>query len=556
MRARLIHLVAILLTVAAGPLAAQGGPPPAPPFAPLPAVPPVPAANPQTAAKVALGTALFWDEQLSKTGTVACGTCHVPRAGGSDPRAPLPGFASTHPGADQTYATADDIVGAAGVPRHDADGQYLGAPLFGMGPQVGTRQAQSMINSGFAPLLFWDGRASPVFVDPDNQATLIPQGGALENQALGPLVNAVEMAHAGGTLADMTARIGTASPLKLAAAVPPALAVWIAGRDYPALFGEVFGTPDVSAARVAFALAAYQRSLVSNQTPHDQQLAGVPGAMTQDELAGRQAYVQAGCARCHGGGQLTDNAFHYIGVRPPTADPGRLGVTGQQADRGRMRTPGLRNVELTAPYMADGRFDTLEEVVDFYNRGGDFAAPNKDPRIVPLNLTPQQRAAIASFLRRPLTDARVRDETGPFARPTLYSESGDVPQPVRAGTPGSGGITPRLIAVEPPLAGSSDFTIGVDQAPAGAAVRVLLDVADPVAAGDPAYMVREATLSAQGMLSLDLTLPDGEAWAGQPLYLRVFVADPNASDGWSATRTVRFNLLGVQAWLFASGFEP
>lgn len=555
MRASLIQLVAILLAVVSGPLAAQGGPPP-PPFAPLPPQAPTPPANPQTPAKIALGTALFWDEQLSKTGTVACGTCHMPRAGGSDPRAPLPGLASTHPGADQTFATIDDIVGAAGVPRHDADGNYLGTTLFGIAPQVGTRQAQSMVNAAFPPVLFWDGRATPVFVDPDSQATLIPQGGALENQALGPLVNAVEMAHVGGTLADMTARIAAATPLKLAAAVPAALTGWIAGRDYPALFAEAFGTSEVTAARVAFALAAYQRSLVSNQTPHDQQLAGVPGAMTQDELAGRQAYVQAGCARCHGGAQLSDNAFHYIGVRPPTADPGRLTVTGQQGDRGRMRTPALRNIELNPPYMADGRFDTLEEVVDFYNRGGDFAAPNKDPRIVPLNLTPQQRAAIVTFLRRPLTDPRVRDETGAFARPTLYSESSSVPQPVRAGVPGSGGITPRLVAIEPPLAGRADFTIGVDQAPANAAVRVLLDVADPAAAGGPAYMVREATLSAQGMLSMDLALPDGEAWAGQPVYLRVFIADPNAADGWSSTQTVRFNLLGVQPWLFASGFEP
>lgn len=549
---RLTCVAAALLMAAAGRLAAQGGPPP--PFAPLPPVP-VPAANPQSAAKVLLGTALFWDEQLSKTGTVACGTCHAPRAGGSDPRASGEGTSSVHPGPDQAWGTPDDQIGAAGVPRHDADGQYLGAPLFGVAPQVGTRQAQTMINAAYAPLLFWDGRAGPAFVDPATQQTIIPQGGALEAQALGPLVNPVEMAHAGGTLLDVAARIAGLRPLRLAAAVPPALGDWIGARDYPALFAEVYGTPEVTATRVALALAAYQRSLVANQTPHDQQLAGVPGAMTPDEIAGRQAFVQAGCARCHGGAQLSDNAFHYIGVRPPTADPGRMAATGQPGDRGRMRTPGLRNVALSAPYMADGRLATLEEVVDFYDRGGDFAAPNKDPRIVPLNLTPQQRAAIVTFLRRPLTDPRVRDEAGPFSRPTLYGESDRVPRPTRAGAPGTGGVVPRLVAIEPPLAGAANFTVGVDRAPAGAVVRVLLGRNDPPAADAEADAVFEGQTSAQGHWSLHVPLPAAADGPDRPLYLRAFVADPNAAGGWSATQTVGFTLLDAEGALFASGFE-
>jgi signal transduction histidine kinase/cytochrome c peroxidase len=453
-------LFAFCALLVSGSLAAQGGPPPNP-LAPLgPA--PVPAANPQTPAKIALGQALFWDEQLSVTGTVACGTCHAPRGGGSDARLPAASADSRHPGGDGVFGTADDSIGALGVPRHDAVGAYLGDPVFGMAPQAGARQSISAVNAAYPPLLFWDGRARADFIDPATGQTLIATGGALENQALGPLVNDVEMAHAGGTLADMQARIGTITPLRLAASVPAALAEWIDGRDYPALFAEVFGSGGITAARIAMAMASYQRSLVANQTPHDLELAGTP-SLTQLERQGRQTFNQAGCNRCHGGALLSDNAFHYLGVRPPTADEGRMAVTGLGGDRGRMRTPGLRGVELSAPYMADGRFATLEEVIDFYDRGGDFSAPNKAPQITPLGLTAAQKTALAAFLRRPLTDPRLVAEAGPFERPQLYGESDAVPQPTGAAIAGGGGRLPRLVAIEPPLAGSDTFTVAVDE---------------------------------------------------------------------------------------------
>lgn len=544
-------LMLSLTFVASAPLAAQAPPPP---FAPLPPVP-VPAANPQSPQKAMLGQALFWDEQLSRTGTIACGSCHMPRAGGTDPRTTTPNPASIHPGPDALFATADDIVGSIGVPAHAASGLYQFNALFGMAPQVGTRQSQTAVNAGYPALLFWDGRATGAFVDPDTQQPLIGTGGALENQALGPVVNAVEMAHAGGTLADMTARVAGLAPLRLSPSVPQALRDWIAGRAYPELFAEVFGTPEVSATRLAYAIASYERTLVSNQTPHDLQLAGAQGAMSQAELAGRQAFVQAGCARCHGGPLLADGNFHYIGVRPPTADPGRLAVTGNGADRGRMRTPPLRNIALSAPYFADGRFDTLEEVIDFYNRGGDFGAPNKDPRIVPLGLSAEQRAAIAVFLRRPLTDPRVQDETGPFVRPALYAESAGVPQPWSSGTPGIGGATPRLTAIEPPLAGSAEFTIGVDGGRALANAVAVLALADPTSAQAPALATLPLALSNLGAGTIEVPLPTraeiGSAW----LYLRVYVEDVAAAGGWAATGSVRFQLIGPDDALLANGFE-
>jgi cytochrome c peroxidase len=553
MRAHL-HLTALallsILALAPGLATAQGGPPPLPPLGP----PPVPAENPQTPAKIALGQILFWDEQLSITGTAACGTCHMPRAGGNEPRTLQPNAASVHPGADQLFGSADDIVGSIGVPVHDAAGLYQRSALFGMAPQVGSRQSQSAINSAYPPTLFWDGRAGGSFIDPDTQLQVVAVGGALENQALGPVVNGVEMAHSGRTLADVAARIASVRPLRLSPSIPPALQSWIANRSYPDLFTEVFGSAEVSSARIALAIASYQRSLVANQTPHDLQGAGQP-AMTQPELAGRQAFVQAGCARCHGGPLLSDNNFHYIGARPQNADPGRFAVTANNADRGRMRTPPLRNVELSPPYMADGRLRTLEEVVDFYNRGGDFTAPNKDPRIIPLGLTPQQRTAIVTFLRRPLTDVRAQNETGPFERPMLFSESSFVPQPAGAGTPGVGGAIPRLIAIEAPIAGSREFTIGIDNGRAFAPARVLLALTDPSVIGATVLQQQDVDLDSNGSASLHLDLPNGASLEGQTLYLRVFVEDASAASGWSSTNSVSFQLLDIGEAVFAHGFE-
>jgi cytochrome c peroxidase len=552
LRTASVLAIALCSVLHSAQVVAQAGPPPAP-LAPL-GVPAVPAGNPQSAAKIALGQALFWDEQLSLTGTVACGTCHAPEAGGSDARLPLASLQSRHPGGDGILGSADDAVGALGVPRHDATGRYLRDPFFGMAPQAGSRQAISAVNAAFAPLLFWDGRARGDFVDPATGATLIAAGAALENQALGPLVNAVEMAHVGGTLADIEARIAASMPLRLAASVPAELAGWIAGRDYAALFAEAFGSSGISGARVAMALASYQRSLVANQTPHDLELAGTP-SLSALERQGRQVFNQAGCNRCHGGALLSDNAFHYLGVRPPTADAGRMAVTGLAADRGRMRTPGLRNVELSAPYMADGRFATLEEVIDFYDRGGDFTAPNKAPQVVPLNLTPGQKTALAAFLRRPLTDPRLVAGSGPFARPQLYGESAAVPQPSGSAIAGSGGRLPRLIALEPPLAGAAGFTVAVDNAAAGASARVLLDMQLPAAADAPALLAVDLTLSAQGDGSVDLALPDDPALAGQDLFVRVFIVDAAAPGGWSATPAARFRLLALGTGIFADSFD-
>ncbi|MCB1555405.1 MAG: c-type cytochrome [Xanthomonadales bacterium] len=506
-----------------------------------------------------LGQTLFWDEQVSLTGTVACGTCHAPRGGGSDPRDLAQTEAARNPGGDGVFGTNDDALGALGVPRHDADGLYDASTHFGLLPQPGGRQAPSMVNAGYFNLLFWDGRAASRFDNPDGGATLIASGGALENQAIGPIVNDVEMAHVGESLGGVMARLTTTAPLRLAEGIPADLSSWIAGRSYPELFTQAFGTPDITAARFAMALASYQRSLVADQTPLDNELRGTP-SLTPQERAGRQVFTNSGCAGCHGGALLSDDNFHYIGVRPQNADAGRFGVTGANPDRGAMHTPSLRHVELSAPYMANGRFATLEEVVDFYDRGGDFTAPNLAPGIRPLNLTAQQKTDLVAFLKRPLTDPRLVSETGPFAHPSLFAESNRAPRSADVGVPDkSTGLTPELIALEPPLAGTSEyFTIGLQFARAGATVYLVVDLADPIGVSDPSadslWDFPSLVTDAQGRASAHLLLPNVPELQDTPLFLRAFVED-EVPGVFAVSQRIEFSLLEVTARIFRGGFE-
>jgi hypothetical protein len=146
-----------------------------------------------------------------------------------------------------------------------------------------------------------------------------------------------------------------------------------------------------------------------------------------------------------------------------------------------MKVPSLRNVEMRAPYFHNGEMATLEDVVDFYDRGGDFDAPNKNPAIAPIGLTPTQKAALVAFLRRPLTDPRIAAAAAPFDRPTLYSESTLVPTHYGIGTSGTGGFIPHIAADEPTSIGNGTLTIGIDSANAGrGAILAIAHGTDPV----------------------------------------------------------------------------
>ena len=442
--------------------------------------PNAPPANPITATKASLGKTLFWDEQLSSTRTVACGTCHSGNGGGIDKRTNTQRTRSTNPGFDGIFNNADDVFGSPGVISNNLDGTFNMSNTFGFREQVTGRRAMPYTDAAYPNTLFWDGRATPVFRDPLTNQIILQGGGALENQVLGPPLSDAEMAHSGRNWQEVTERITNAKPLALASNIPTGLQNWIDGRTYPQLFEETFGTPEVTPVRIALAIATHERTLFSDQTPFDQVNQGI-GTLTAAEQRGANLFGSgvSGCSSCHTGNLQTDDAFHYIGVRPTSEDSGRQQVTNNPNTAGQMRTPNLRNVELRGAYFHNGNFTTLRQVVDFYNRGGDFDAPNKDPNVRPRGFSNGQINDLIAFLSRPLTDNRVRNELPPFDRPSLYTESNRVPIVSGIGRTGSGAFVPLVTAIEPPLVGNPSFTVAVSNSLGNSSATLVIDNADP-----------------------------------------------------------------------------
>ena len=543
-------LLTLLTLIAASPAVSQLFPPQDP------------VGNPTTPSKVSLGKVLFWDEQLSSTRTVACGPCHIPRDGGGDPRSAADPDA-IHPGLDGIFGGLDDILGSPGVPASRADGTYILNPSFGLAPQVTGRRTTSSINAGYSPSLFWDGRAGGEFVDPVTDQVVLASGAALESQALGPLVSDIEMAHVGRTWPEVLARVTASEPLALATRAPQNLVDWIDGRTYEQLFAEAFGSAGITAPRIGMAIAAYERTQFTNQSPFDTFLSTGSG-LTPQEQQGRSVFVASSCDRCHSLEITTDHDFHFTGVRPQADDPGRFEVTADEDDRGKMRTPSLRNVELRPPYMRNGRFATLEDVVDFYDRGGDFDAPNKDPLVRQLNLTPTERAALLAFLKRPLTDVRLRDGMAPFDRPRLYSESDRVPQVSGTGVATAEGPVPRVVAVEPALLGNPSFTVGLFDAGAGGTQATLaIDLQDPglslpaSAAFAFETVALEVAESGDRFASISLAIANDDLWLGRPLFGRWYIPGAGAGAGTAVSDLVSFQVFSSlqNGALFLDGFE-
>lgn len=523
------------------------------------APPPIPPQNPQSAEKILLGKALFWEEQLSLTGTVACGTCHRNQAGGSDPRTAL--VPTLHPGPDGLLGSEDDIRGSAGVIAHDGSGNLQPSALFGLQPQVGARLAPGVYDAAFAPRLFWDGRAEGQFVDPDSGQTLIPSGGALEIQALQPLVNSAEMGHVGSLMSAAPERIVGVIPLALATELPPDLAAFIGLRGYRSMFAEVFGTPEISAARIAFAIASYQRELAQTQVPFDLEMQGIP-TLTAQELEGRQQFQRLRCQFCHGGARHADNSFRYIGVRPVDEDLGRFAQTGNPNHRGAFRVPSLRNVALRGPYMHNGGLATLDEVLSFYVRGGDFDAPNKDGLIAPGFLNDTERADLLAYLTGALTDPRIAAELPPYDRPTLYTESNRVPSIVGAAVAGELGA-PLIAALEPPLIGNRNFTVTLSNVAVGAQATLVVSRSDPgtganIPSGDFANLGGIAVGVdgfANGYLSTQVDLSNDPDIAGQSLFGRYYVADASAPNGLAISQAFQITVFGELDLFLRDGFE-
>ncbi len=285
----------------------------------------VPSDNPPSAAKISLGKQLYFDPRLSRTNDVSCASCHHPDKGWSN---------------GERFAT-------------------------GVEGQKGGRSAPTIVNSAYSRFNFWDGRA-----------------GTLEDQALGPIQNPIEM--------DM--------PL------PELVKKLNAIEGYKEQFQAVFGT-DVDSPGVAKAIAAYERTVLSGDAPYDRFKAGDESALSEAAQRGMKVFFnKAVCSACHVGPNFTDNAFHNVGVGMDQKEPdkGREAVSGLLGDRGSFKTPSLREIARTAPYMHDGSLATLEDVVEHYRKGG-IPNPQLDEEIFPLKISDEDKADLVTFLKEGLS---------------------------------------------------------------------------------------------------------------------------------------------------------
>lgn len=343
---------ALILAFAVTALAA---PPPIPLGLPTQSLP---ADNPLTAEKIALGKKMFFDRRLSFNGTMSCAMCHIP---------------------------------SQGFTAHE-----LRTPVGNEGATV-RRNAPTLLNIGYHPLLFHDGRET-----------------SLETQVWGPLLAANEMANP--SVGYLLERLRT---------LP----------DYAGLFEAAFAGLRPSADRVGQALASYQRALVSGHSRFDRfRYGGEEQALSAQEKQGYRIFIGKGkCVSCHPIGDrsalFSDFRFHNTGIgwlrsrpptgvtiqlapgtraeltaeeirsigQPPPGDLGRFEISRDPADRWAYKTPMLRNIALTAPYMHDGSFATLEQVIAFYDQGG-AGAPGQSPLVKPLGLSDEEKAALVAFL--------------------------------------------------------------------------------------------------------------------------------------------------------------
>ncbi len=327
-------------------------------------LPPVeePAENAATTAKIGLGRKLFFDRRLSGNNTMSCAMCHVPEQG----------------------FTNNELATPVGI-----NGRSV------------RRNAPTILNAAYQRSMFHDGR------DP-----------ALETQVIAPLVAPNEMGNP--SIGHVIAKIG-----RLA--------------DYAGMFETAFGGGP-SIGRVGDAIAVWERTMLAGDSPFDRwRYGGAKDALTPAQAAGFALFTgKAGCVNCHLIGDehalFTDHGFHDTGLghfrtvvearrtdpvvveiapgvkvpldrrlvesvgEAPQSDLGRYEVTADPADLWRIKTPSLRNVALTAPYMHDGSLRTLEAVVRFYDRGG-HRHPGLDPLIRPLGLSDGEARALVAFLR-------------------------------------------------------------------------------------------------------------------------------------------------------------
>lgn len=471
--------------------------------------PPVsPTSNPQTPAKVLLGMALFFEEQLSSTSTVACATCHDFATGGADPRT----RESLDPGPDGVFGTGDDRHGSPGIVSIAADGLAMPSASHGFAANITLRRSPTVLNTGYHPRLGYDGSKT-----------------SLEQLIAVPPVHTVEMAQAGRTWTDVCNKIAAARPLVLAYNLPARLQLFVGGHSYPSLFQIAFGSTAVTQQRVVDAIACYLRTLNTDQSKWDLVQAG-QAQLTPEEQLGLQLWSSpangaTSCKTCHGDfearvqfegpivGQMTVALtgpygapvptrllFHNLGIRPIADDPGRQSVTGSSLDGGKFRVASLRNVELTGPYFHNGSAATLHDVVDYYDRGGDFHV-NQASSLTSRGYAQFEKDALVALLRT-LTDPRVAAGAPPFDRPVLGIGSTHHTMSFwDSETTASG----SLVAEAPfaPLLGESRFQFTLTGVTPGVPAILLLDVSlgseplgyNVILSGTPAFQMHYAGLA-------------------------------------------------------------
>jgi len=217
------------------------------------------------------------------------------------------------------------------------------------------------------------------------------------------------------------AKLAVSHPLEDATDLPADLrSALLGGATYPDLFTAAFGDPTITAERIAFAIATYERTLVANKTPWDKFIAGSPDALTPSQVQGWNFFRNSLCAFCHAPPAFTNHTFHNIGVRPPDEDLGRQNVTGNESHRGRFKTPTLRNAALKPTFMHNGRLGTLTDAVLWYREVNPDRSDDFLDVTLPVIVPPEQLGSLMDFLVHGLTDPRVAAETFPFDRPTLH----------------------------------------------------------------------------------------------------------------------------------------
>jgi cytochrome c peroxidase len=247
---------------------------------------------------------------------------------------------------------------------HIPDKAFADGTVISPGPKgpSGTRNTPTLVNVSLQPYQLWDGRSS-----------------SLEDQALLPVENPREMGSRLETVLDRLNQVAS----------------------YRTAFQEVFGTL-ATRNTVAQALASFERTILSGNSAYDRYRAGDREAMRPASIEGMKLFHgKAHCSVCHRGPNLSNGQFHNLGVGwngSRFADQGRFAVTGIIKDKGAFKTPTLRQVAQTAPYMHDGSLATLDEVVEFYNRGGN-PNPHLDPLIQPRKLNAQEKRWLVEFLK-------------------------------------------------------------------------------------------------------------------------------------------------------------